>query len=1144
MSPRLEKLLSLLRELFQLDRPELDFGLYRIMHAKSAEVTAFLEQDLLPQVTAAFAEYRPADRAKLENEMAALRSGVERAGLDPEQAPEILKLEKLLKEHSVDVEALENEVYDHLFTFFRRYYLGGDFLGRRVYKEGVYAIPYAGEDVKLHWANADQYYIKSSEHLRDYSFRVPLDDESAGSRVHFELQDAAEGEHGDVQADDGKRRVFILAATDFLAERSGKDGPELVVRFEYRPAKLADRSTKDRPGKKKPPTQEYLLKSAEKRVLASRAGEVRRWKTALREPYIKSDGSETDYSSLRAHLRRYAARNMFDHFIHKDLSTFLRRELDFYIKNELMRLDDVEHETAARVEQYLSKIRVVRRIAGKIISFLTQIEEFQKKLWLKQKFVYAVDYCVSLSEVPEGMYEEIAATHTQLDEWRRLGLIEEDSVPASKVQRFFEARPSLMLDTRHFDESFVSRLLDSLHNLDDRTDGLLVNGDNFHALRLLRRRHAARIKCAYIDPPYNTGSDGFLFRDSYRHSSWITMIQDRLQILHTLMGDNGVLFASIDANERNNLCHALAHVFGQENRVEEVIWVQNTTKSRSPTYSTNHEYVEVFAKSLAEAKREFLMFREPKPGLVELKQLIDELNPSYPSLKSIESRIKGLYAQHRAPTDEAQEGDGPDEVREDWKGLYQYKHAEYRDGDGRLVPERAARQAKAQIWVWRESDVSMPQVKKDSQNPDFRDKDHPTFRFYRPKHPKTKKLCPPPKRGWAWPLNPYGPRQSRSFNEIAADNRIVWGDDETKIPQTKTFIHETESNVAKSVVQDFTDGEKELAALFGVTRTFSNPKPSTLIRRFVQQTTWSEDRVIDCFAGSGTTGQAVIEANREDGLNRQFILVEAGDHFDRVLVPRIKKVAYRSGWKRGRPRSAVEDSAEWHPRIVKIIRLESFEDTLNNLEITREKEQSRVLALAEAQEHGGFKEQYMLGYMLNVETRDSASLLNCREFVSPTDHRLKIKERGSVESRDVSVDLAETFNWLIGLNVHHIGARETFSADVRRDSENRLRLEGALEPDVCGLHTFRTIVGTGPDARRVIVVWRTAPQGDEVDDRERANLVLNEWFVMQGYGDRFDLVYVNGDNNLASLKGVSDVWQVRLIEDDFRRLMFEADEWP
>ena len=167
MSQKYEKLKTLLMELFQLDQPDLDFGLYRIMHAKSGEVTQFLDKDLLPQVKEAFSLYKTADKAELEKELAKVRASVEAAGMNPKDSPKVKELEAKIKNDAVDIGALENEVYDHLYSFFRRYYSEGDFLAKRVYRPGVYAIPYEGEEVKLHWANRDQYYIKTSEYLRD-----------------------------------------------------------------------------------------------------------------------------------------------------------------------------------------------------------------------------------------------------------------------------------------------------------------------------------------------------------------------------------------------------------------------------------------------------------------------------------------------------------------------------------------------------------------------------------------------------------------------------------------------------------------------------------------------------------------------------------------------------------------------------------------------------------------------------------------------------------------------------------------------------------------------------------------------------------------------------------------------------------------
>ena len=306
---------------------------------------------------------------------------------------------------------------------------------------------------------------------------------------------------------------------------------------------------------------------------------------------------------------------------------------------------------------------------------------------------------------------------------------------------------------------------------------------------------------------------------------------------------------------------------------------------------------------------------------------------------------------------------------------------------------------------------------------------------------------------------------------------------------------------------------------------------------------------MDCFAGSGTTGHAVINLNREDGGQRKFILVEMGDYFDTVLLPRIKKVTFAPEWKDGKPkRPATPEEAERSPRIVKVVRLESYEDTLNNLEPRRTDEQQSALDASRRLGSDDFREQYLLRYMLDVETRGNPSLLDVAAFTDPTSYRLRVKRPGSDESREVHVDLPETFNWLIGLTVQRIAAPRTFGADFRRDGEGRLQLKGRLKQEAGGAWWFRTVTGTTPDGHKALVVWRKRPGGETPEGIERDNLVLDEWFTGNGghggLADEeggYDLVYVNGDNNLENLKAPADVWKVRLIEEAFHRLMFEPE---
>lgn len=411
MATNLEKLRGLLQELFQLDQADLDFGIYRIMNQKRDEVVRFLDKDLLPQVKDAFGKYKSADKSVLEKDLAELRGNVEKAGMDPAQSPKVKELEKRIKDTAVDVTALENEVFSHLFNFFRRYYSEGDFISLRRYKEGVYAIPYEGEEVKLHWANADQYYIKSSETFRDYTFIL-----AGGKRVRVHLV-AASTEQDNNKAAQGKERRFVLADNP-LTEENG----ELFIRFEYRPHDSKDK-------------QDDLNKQAIDAVLKTPGFE--QWGQELAK--LAPTDKRRDRTVLEKHLFQYTARNTFDYFIHKDLGGFLRRELDFYIKNEVMHLDDIQDESAPKVEQYISQIKVIRSIAHKIILFLEQLENFQKKVWLKKKFVIETNYCVTLDRVPEELYKEIAKNDDQREEWVRLFAIDEIKKDLNGAS-FFTAR--------------------------------------------------------------------------------------------------------------------------------------------------------------------------------------------------------------------------------------------------------------------------------------------------------------------------------------------------------------------------------------------------------------------------------------------------------------------------------------------------------------------------------------------------------------------------------------------------------------------------------------------------------------------------------------------------------------------------------
>jgi adenine-specific DNA-methyltransferase len=602
-----DRLIDLLRELFQLNQPDLDFGLYRILNARAAEIERFLSDDVLRIVEEAFAgsaEDR-AQEAKAAYE-ATLTQAKEFGVADPDASPKVKEAREAY-EAAKAAGGDEADVYDDLYRFFERYYDEGDFLSRRYYaretadRAAPYAVPYDGSEVYFHWANKDQYYIKTTENFRAFTFDAAsaLDDdqqrlfadEDAPLRVHLRVVDAAEGEHNNVKADEGKDRVYVIAETPIAWE-----GDELVVRFQYRP----DPEKKGQAGKWRETRNEEAVEAVLDALGSDEHPQAAAYRQVLtREVRRGKDGRQP---LLLRYVTRFTARNTMDYFIHKDLGGFLRRELDFYVKNEVMRLDDLEAADAPRVATYLAKVRVLRRIAHAVIDFLAQTEDFQKRLWLKKKFVVETQYCLTLDRLPKAFYPEIAAHDAQREEWVRLFAIEETEQELTRpgysaplTVEFLEANPYLVLDTALFDQDFTARLLGEIENLDSQCDGVLIHAENSQALRLSAALLAKRVDATYIDPPYNTVHSKIAYKNAYEHSSWLSLINNTLPLLRNLWGDQFSFGLAIDDYEFTRLSALLDSTFpGLE---KSTVVVNHHPQGAGGRLSRTHEYYILLSRS-------------------------------------------------------------------------------------------------------------------------------------------------------------------------------------------------------------------------------------------------------------------------------------------------------------------------------------------------------------------------------------------------------------------------------------------------------------------------------------------------------------------------------------------------------------------
>jgi len=1048
---KLNRFINLLEGIFELNKADLDFGIYRIMNIRKDEIKQFLSVGLPQKVQEALAPFA-ANTGEITKRIAEIEKQAADIGIEITASPKLSEEYSRLKLQlaaGVDMSALESDVYSALYSFFNRYYDEGDFISKRRYKEGVYAIPYEGEEVKLYWANADQYYIKTSENFRDYTFI------SGGKKVHFRLVDATTERNNNKESEMSKRVFMLYTETEDKPDIKTieKVDGELIIHFVY-----------DVPADKKAKYDEWNLTAISDAI----AKQFKDWYHLFAPA---SRAKKETRSVLEKHLSAYVAKNTFDYFIHKDLRGFLNRELDFFIKSEVIHLDDIDTTDEKRADSYLAKVRAIKRVGKIIIDFLAQIENFQKKLWLKKKFVVATNWCVTLDRIDEDFYPEVVTNPAQIAEWRDMYAIDEIQGDLTTVgysepltMDFLRQNNSLVLDTRHFTADFKDRLIASIDNLDEQTGGLLLHSENFQALQLLTEKYSGQIDGIYIDPPYNTDASKILYKNNYEHSSWLALMNERLLLGKTLIKHTGMQATAIDEYELRELYSLLIEAFQRENNAG-IIAIRSNPSGRPRTggLALSHEYTFISKVSEDSAVPKFERSEEQ-------------------ASRYDKSDENGAYEQRNFRRE------GSNSNRED--GIRQW------------YPIFVDRQTLA----LRVSDMTW---------------DNATG-LWNVLEPATEKEAA------IWPVNDDGVEKNWrwSWENVRKDYNQFYALRQSSGIQVYYKFRPNSEGITPLT---FWDDKKYSAVEYGTkllkkyfpSSPFPYPKSLYAVQDMLKVLNISRNNtVLDYFAGSATTGHAVIDLNRADNGNRKYILVEMGEYFYAVTLQRVKKVIYSTDWEAGKPQN--RNTGVSH--IMKYVALESYEDALSNIELSED--MHNLMAF--------FGEDYMLRYMFDTEARDT--MLSLDAFNAPFTYTLKINENN--ETKDKTVDLCETFNYLLGLSVIRQSATACFHAipDPKGEYENAVQ----LSRDDKGEYGFKQIEGKLPDGRRALVIWRTVTK-----DLLQSNAALDAYFSKNRINpaDReFDVIFVNCDNNLENLRLNDESWKVQRIEPVFKAKMFEEAE--
>lgn len=378
----------------------------------------------------------------------------------------------------------------------------------------------------------------------------------------------------------------------------------------------------------------------------------------------------------------------------------------------------------------------------------------------------------------------------------------------------------------------------------------LIEGDNLASLKLLEKTHKGKIDLIYIDPPYNTGNKDFVYDDNFidkndlfSHSKWLSFIKHRLLIARNLLTKRGAIFISIDDNEQSPLKVLCDEIFGAENFVTCLVWAAGR-KNDSKYISVSHEYMLCYVKSMEYLKANKIVWKQRKQGIDDIYKEYEQLKKKYGSdYREMSSALKQWYKN--LPENHPARN---------------HSHYNFIDETGIYFP----------------SDISWP----GGGGPK-----------YEVLHPVTYKPVRVPNRGWVYPTK-------ERMQEIISQNLVHFGDDETSVPCKKTYLKDNEMSTPYSVFyKDGRAATKRLRIIMGE-NVFQNPKDEEILENIIEFAALDNSTVLDFFAGSGTTGHAVMKLNADDGGNRKFILCTNNESniCRDVTYERIKRVIDKDGY--------------------------------------------------------------------------------------------------------------------------------------------------------------------------------------------------------------------------------------------------------
>lgn len=662
-----------------------------------------------------------------------------------------------------------HDIYNKLYTFFDGYLndTGTPFFHDTPLYKNIYAKVYTNsKDTSLFYKTKDLYYVKSDTLYTS----LTLSDENELAQIYFDTSEYTQN------ADNTKRKLIFKLDK---IEQTSTDTQDSIPTI-------------------------YIKVLSQKDLFPELNAVFKENSNELSEDFIKSLKAHKfplDEAHIKKLFASYKKQNEVDFFIHKNARAFLQEQFDLWFYHYLYKDSEFQEWSVKSI----SHLQRIRNIALEIIGLIGDFEDELKAIWLKPKFAKKVNYVFSLDLILKHLALSDKAQNTalldsickdkgfekQIKEWQDLGLIDESFQAQNISEKILsdDKYKFLPLDTKHFSKEIKYKILSVFDDIESILNGELIKADNFQALHSLMPKYQNKVDLIYIDPPFNTGSD-FEYRDKFQDSTWLSLMENRIELAKNLLSDKGSFYLHLDHNANYRGRELLNAIFGEENFRNEIIW-----RRKQGTLGQTQQYGIVTDTIYFYTKTEFYNFK------FELQKNNNEY----------------------------------------------LKRFKYRDENGRL---------------YRLSPLVSPSYS-------------PTL-IYDYKGYKS------PKNGWSVSLE--------TMQKYEKEGKLKFPNDKNGRIERKQYLDEWEGTPIQNLWDDIfvinPVSSERIESELNLTQ-----KPEALLQRIIKASSNEDSIILDFFAGSGTSVAAAQK------LGRKWLGIEMGEHFYKVIIPRLKKViaGFQSG---------------------------------------------------------------------------------------------------------------------------------------------------------------------------------------------------------------------------------------------------------